>query len=70
MFPINVSLFTHLGKNCCAKIFASQEAKMFPNKFRNIFVAETMFPRLPTCFQMFSGRKHGFPNREQYFKTK
>ena len=34
--------------------FATQEATMFPNKFRNIFVAETMFPSLPTCFQMFS----------------
>ena len=32
--------------------FASQETKMFPNKFRN-FVAETTFPSLPTCFQMF-----------------
>ena len=32
--------------------FASREAKMFPNKFRNIFVAETMFPSLPTCFQL------------------
>ena len=30
--------------------FASQEAKMFPNKFRNIFVAETMFDSLPTRF--------------------
>ena len=30
---------------------------MFPNKFRNIFVAETMFPSLPTCFQMFPARK-------------
>ena len=27
--------------------FASREAKMFPDKFRNIFVAETMFPSLP-----------------------
>ena len=27
--------------------FASWEAKMFPDKFRNIFVAETMFPSLP-----------------------
>ena len=32
--------------------FVFQEAKMFPNKFRNIFVAETMFPSLPTCFQL------------------
>ena len=30
---------------------------MFPNKFRNIFVAETMFPSLPTCFQMFPARE-------------
>ena len=37
--------------------FASQEAKMFPSKFRNIFVAETMFPSLPTCFQMFQTRE-------------
>ena len=27
--------------------------KMFRKKFRNIFVAETMFPSLPTCFQTF-----------------
>ena len=32
--------------------FASWEAKMFPDKIRNIFVAETMFPSLPTCFQL------------------
>ena len=37
--------------------FASQEAKMFPNKIRNIFVAETMFSSLPTCFQMFPARE-------------
>ena len=37
--------------------FAFQEAKMFPNKFRNIFVAETMFPSLPACFQMFLARE-------------
>ena len=37
--------------------FASKEAKMFLNKFRNIFVAETMFPSLPTCFQMFPARE-------------
>ena len=29
---------------------------MFPKKFRNIF-AETMFPSLPTCFQMFPARQ-------------
>ena len=44
--------------NIVAEIkFASQEAKMFPKKFRNIFVAETMFPSLPTCFQMFPARE-------------
>jgi hypothetical protein len=31
--------------------FASREAKMFPNKFRKIFVAERMFLSLHTCFQ-------------------
>ena len=36
--------------------FAFHEAT-FPNKFRNIFVAETMFPGLPTCFQMFPARE-------------
>ena len=45
--------------------FAFQEAKMFPKKFRNIFVAETMFPSLPTCCQMFpnvsSSRNIVFP---------
>ena len=37
--------------------FASWEAKMYPNKFRNIFVEETLFPILPTCFQMFRARE-------------
>ena len=42
--------------------FASQEGKMFPNKFINIFVAETMFLSLPTCFQMYPVyEKHCFP---------
>ena len=40
--------------------FASQETKMFPNKFRNVFVAETMFTGFPACFQM-------FPTRETLF---
>ena len=48
MFPCLLT-----SKYCCAKIFASQEAKMLPNKFRNIFVAETMFPSFPM---------HVFPN--------
>ena len=30
--------------------FVSKGAKMFPNKSRNIFVAKTIFPSLPTCF--------------------
>ena len=42
------------------KQFASQDAKMFPIKFRNIFVVKTMFSSLPTCFQM-------FPTRETLF---
>ena len=49
-----------------------QEAKMFPKKFRNIFVAETMFPSLPTCFQMFPARETLFPRLgkfKQCFKT-
>ena len=46
------------SENIVAKTkFASQEAKMFPNKFRNIFVKETMFPGLPTCFQTFPARE-------------
>ena len=58
MFPLIVSLFAHHRKHCYAKTkFASQEAKMFPNKFRNIFVKETMFPGLPTCFQTFPARE-------------
>ena len=36
---------------------AIQKAKMFLNKFINIFVAETMLPSLPTCFQMFPARE-------------
>ena len=31
------------------------EAKMFPIKFRNIFVAEILCPSLHTCFQL---KKH------------
>ena len=33
------------------------ETKMFPNKFRNIFVAETMFPSLSARFRVFQGRE-------------
>ena len=45
---------------------------MFPKKFRNIFVAETMFPSLPTCFQMFPARETLFSRLgmlKQCFKT-
>ena len=57
MFPINVPLFAYLGDIVAETKFSSQEAKVFPNKFRNIFVAETMFPSLPTRFQMFPARE-------------
>ena len=33
--------------------FVSKEVEMFPKKFRSIFVAKTMFPSLPTSFQVF-----------------
>ena len=36
VFPIGVSMFVHLRKHCLNTELASQEAKMFPNKFRNI----------------------------------
>ena len=48
-------MFSCLPANIVAETkFASQEANMFPKKFRNIVVPEIMFPNLPTCFQMFS----------------
>ena len=46
-----------LGNIVAESKFASQEAKMFPNKFRNIFTAEAIFPSLSTCFQMFLTRE-------------
>ena len=53
--------------------FASQEAKMFPKKIdRNIFVAETMFPSFPKCFQMFPARETLFSRlgkSKKCFKT-
>ena len=52
-FPVCPPRETLLRKQNWETKFASQEAKMFPNKFGNIFVAETMFPSLPTCFEMF-----------------
>ena len=33
---------------------------MFPNKFRSIFVAETVFPSLPTYIKCFQHEKHCF----------
>ena len=48
--------------------FASQEAKMFLKKFRNIFVAETMFPSLPTSFQMFPARETLFSRLGKFKK--
>ena len=44
------------GNIVAETMFAFQETKMFAKKFRNIFVAKTMFPSLPTCFQMFPVR--------------
>jgi hypothetical protein len=58
--------------------FASREAKIFPNKFRNIFVAETMFPSLPTCSNTKGMGKNKYGKKmmlhhaiycEQYFKS-
>ena len=44
LFFINISLFVHLEEDCRGK------QKMFPNTFRNNFVAETMFPSLPNKY--------------------
>ena len=43
--------------------FASQEAKMFPNKFRNISVEETMFLVCPHVFKLSQHEKHCFTTR-------
>ena len=67
MFPCLLT-----SENVVETKFASQEAKMFPNKFRNIFVAETMFPSLPTCFQIFLTQETLFSRLgmfKQCFKT-
>ena len=62
MFPVNVSLFS-LSENIVAETkFASKEAKMFPNKFRNIFVAETMFPSCPHVFKCFQHENYCIPD--------
>ena len=45
-------MFTHLEKHCYGNQFAFQETRMFPNKFKNILVAQTMYPSLPTRFQL------------------
>ena len=50
-----LSMFTRLptSVNIVAETkLIFREAKMFPNKFRNIFVAETMFPSLPKTGNM------------------
>ena len=57
MFPINVSCLPTSGIIVAETKFSSQEAKIFLRKFRNIFVAETMFPSLSTCFQMFPAQE-------------
>ena len=52
MFPINVSLFpAHLEKHCCGNKICFPGTKNVSQQ--NIFVAETMFPSLPSSFQMF-----------------
>ena len=68
MFPC----LSPLGNIAVETNFATQGAKMFPNKFRNIFVAETIFPSLPTCYQMFIARGTLFSRSgmlKQCFKT-
>ena len=61
MFPISFPCLPTSENIVAETKFASQEAKMFPNKFRNIYVAQTMFLSLLTCFQMFSARETLFP---------
>ena len=39
---INVSLFTELGKHDNEKNFTSKEAKIFPDKFKNMSVAQAV----------------------------
>ena len=68
MFPCLPTSGNIVAETKCAP----QEVKMFPNKFRNIFVAETMFPSLPTCYRMFPARETLFSRLgmlEQCFKT-
>ena len=64
MFPINQFPCLPTWGNIVADTkFVWQEANMSSNKLRNIFVTETMFPGLPTCFQMFLAQKAcAFPN--------
>ena len=45
--PENLPMLPTSGNIVVETKFAPQEAKMFPKKFRNIFVVETMFPSLP-----------------------
>ena len=47
---------------------ATQDAKIFAKKFRNVFVAQTMFPSLLACFQMFPARETLFSRSGKYKK--
>ena len=59
MFPC----LPNSGNTVAETKFASHEAKMFLRKFRNIYVEETMFPSLTTCFEVFPARETVFPIR-------
>ena len=73
LYFLSMFLCLPTSENIVAKTkFAFQEAKLFPNKFRNIFVAETTFPSLRICFQVFPARETLFSRLgklKQCFKT-
>ena len=57
-FSINVPLFVHLEKHCrgnnvAETKFASQEAKIFLDKFKNILVAESKTPLIQYRIRIF-----------------
>ena len=54
IIPVCLHLETFLPK----QNFASREGKMFPHKFRNIFVAETMFLIFAYMFSNVSGTRN------------
>ena len=70
---LSMFLWLSISGNIVAETkLASPRTKVFPNKFRSIFVAETMFPSLPICFQVFPVRKTLFSRLDklkQCFKT-